>query len=165
MTRERTSVLFVCLGNICRSPLAEGIFRRLVAKRELNHEFEIDSAGTGDYHLGEPPDPRAADVARIHGITLTGTARALEPKDFERFDYIIAMDRTNLHRIQELQREYGAGSATLSLLREFDPEAKGDLEVPDPYYGGAGGFERVYRMIERSCRQLLSQLTAPQHAE
>lgn len=163
--RERASILFVCLGNICRSPLAEGIFRRLAAARGLDEEFHVDSAGTGDYHVGEPPDSRAADVARAHGVTLTGRARALEKEDFERFDHILAMDRTNLRRIQEMQSAYGNTTATVALLRDFDPEAGDDPDIPDPYYGGAGGFERVFKMIERTCRQLLDHLTAPQPAE
>lgn len=163
--RERTSILFVCLGNICRSPLAEGIFRHLLAERGLEDDFEVDSAGTGNYHAGAPPDARATDVARAHGITLTGRARALGPEDFRRFHHIIAMDRTNLRQIEEMQRALGLNLARVTLLREFDPTAGEDLDVPDPYYGGTGGFERVFKMIERACRHLLEHLTTTQHAE
>lgn len=160
-TDDPVGVLFVCLGNICRSPLAEGIFRDLLEERGLSHRFRVDSAGTGAYHVGEPPDPRSRRVAQEHGVTLEGRARQVRPEDFQTFDYVIAMDRENLRNLERL--EGGAGqSAALHLLREFDPEGEGPDggEVPDPYYGGPDGFERVYRMVRRSCRALLDELAA-----
>jgi protein-tyrosine phosphatase len=149
------SVLFVCLGNICRSPLAEGVFRHLVREEGLEDRFVVDSAGTGSWHVGEPPDPRSVAVARSHGVDLPGRARQVHPRDFDRFDAIVAMDRENLRDL-ELMASNGA-RARLHLLREFDPEGDGD-EVPDPYFGGADGFENVYRMVHRSCVRLLEEL-------
>ncbi|MBI4521894.1 MAG: low molecular weight phosphotyrosine protein phosphatase [Gemmatimonadetes bacterium] len=163
MARKRTSVLFVCLGNICRSPLAEGVFRHLVVDHGLTDLFEIDSAGTGDYHIGAPPDRRAAHVARAHGITLTGRARAFEPADLDRFDHVLVLDRSVLRDIRRVQEAAGRGSAKIRLLRQLDPQAGDDLDVPDPYYGGAGGFERVYGMIAQACRHLLDELTSVPH--
>lgn len=157
---QPTSVLFVCLGNICRSPLAEGVFRHLVAERGLAEEFDIDSAGTGGWHVGEPADPRSRQVAQAHGIELTCRARRLEADDLERFEWILAMDRENLGAIRRLSGDAEAAAARLHLLREFDPEAGTDLEVPDPYYGGEDGFETVYAMVRRACEGLLDELLA-----
>ncbi|MGH7468743.1 MAG: low molecular weight protein-tyrosine-phosphatase [Longimicrobiales bacterium] len=151
---ERVGVVFVCLGNICRSPLAEGVFRHLVKEHGLLHRFEIDSAGTSSYHEGDPPDARSAEVARRRGIELTGRARPLRRPDLERFDFIMVMDQENHAAVARLS----AGrtlKGRLHLLREFDPDADGNLDVPDPYYGGASGFERVHDMVERACTQLL----------
>ncbi len=146
-------VLFVCLGNICRSPLAEGVFRHLAAERGI--VVEADSAGTGAWHEGEPPDPRSCEVAARHGIDLDGQrARAVVEADFERFDMILAMDRQNLEDLQRLRPPHAR--ARIARLRDHDPEGPGD--VPDPYYGGDQGFERVYRMIHRSCEALLDSL-------
>ena len=151
-------VLFVCLGNICRSPLAEGVFRHLVEARGLEDEFEIDSAGTGAWHAGEAPDPRSAEVAARHGVSLDGqSARKVHEDDYQRFDHILAMDDENLVDLR--RREPSDGRAEVRLLREFDPEGSGD--VPDPYYGGPQGFDVVYRMVHRSCEALLDQLTEP----
>jgi len=150
---SRISILFVCLGNICRSPLAEGVFRSLVEEAGLSERFEIDSAGTGAWHVGEPPDARAAMVASQHGVALECRARQVTTEDIGRYDYIIAMDRENLRNLQRMAAEAGS-DAEVRLLREFDPEQDGD-EVPDPYYGGASGFETVYDIVSRSCRALL----------
>ena len=154
----RTSVLFVCLGNICRSPLAEGIFLDLVAEAGLSDRFEIDSAGTGSWHVGEPPDARATLVASQHGVELTSRARQLTADDLLHFDWVIAMDRENLRNIERMADAAGS-DAEIHLLREFDPEGEGD-DVPDPYYGGASGFENVYAMVHRSCQRLLDRLRA-----
>lgn len=151
-----TSVLFVCLGNICRSPLAEGVFRHLVEGKGLEDGFIIDSAGTGAWHMGEEPDPRSVAVAAAHGVEVGGSARQVTGEDLRRFDLVLAMDRDNLAAIEALAEESG-GTARLGLLREFDPEADGD-EVPDPYYGGPRGFERVYGMIHAACQGLLAGL-------
>ena len=154
----RTSVLFVCLGNICRSPLAEGVFVHLVAEAGLTDRFEIDSAGTGAWHVGEAPDARAAMVASQHGVELPSKARQITEADVLHFDYLIAMDRENLRNIQRMADAAGS-DAHVHLLREFDPNANGDGdEVPDPYYGGASGFETVYEMVQRSCQVLLERL-------
>jgi protein-tyrosine phosphatase len=151
-----TSVLFVCLGNICRSPLAEGIFLHLVNEAGLSDRFEIDSAGTGAWHVGEMPDARATIVASQHGVNLTSRARQITDDDLEQFDWVIAMDRENLRNIERMALSTGS-DAEIHLLREFDPEGGGD-EVPDPYYGGTSGFETVYEMVHRSCQVLLDRL-------
>lgn len=151
------SVLFVCLGNICRSPLAEGVFRHLLDEERLADDFRVDSAGTGGWHVGESPDHRAMRSAATRGVTLSGHARQVQPEDFQRFDYMIAMDQSNLSHLQRYQEGVG-GDAALYLLREFDPEGGPGAEVPDPYYGGPNGFEEVYEMVERSCRGLLDHI-------
>lgn len=155
---RRTSVLFVCLGNICRSPLAEGVFQHLVDEAGMTARFDIDSAGTGSWHVGERPDARAEMVAEEHGVLLTSRARQVTPDDLERFDHVIAMDRENLRTLERLAASSGS-EPDIRMLREFDAEVEGD-EVPDPYYGGARGFESVYEMIRRSCQELLRQLSA-----
>lgn len=154
----RSSVLFVCLGNICRSPLAEGVFRHLVTDAGLEASFAIDSAGTGAWHEGEGPDARSVEVAAAHGVELSGRARRVTAEDLRRFDVVVAMDRDNLAALKDLSGE-AHGTARLHLLREFDPEADGD-EVPDPYYGGPSGFEKVYRMVRSACEGLLGALRA-----
>lgn len=154
----RTSVLFVCLGNICRSPLAEGVFAHLVDEAGLIDRFEIDSAGTGAWHIGERPDARALMVASQHGVELGSRARQLTEDDVNHFDWVIAMDRENLRNITRMADAAGS-DAQIRLLREFDTVDDGD-EVPDPYYGGASGFETVYEMVHRSCRELLHRLKA-----
>ena len=154
---ERVAILFVCLGNICRSPLAEGVFRHLARERGLEDRFEIDSAGTSSYHEGEAPDLRSAEVARARGVELTGRSRRLLPRDFERFDYVITMDQ-EIQDSVERARGASAARATVQLLREHDPEANDDLDVPDPYYGGPRGFEHVHDLVERSCAALLDTI-------
>ncbi len=150
-----TRVLFVCLGNICRSPLGEGIFRHLVDEAGLDADFEIDSAGTGHWHVGSPPDPRARDVARRNGVDVESLrGRQVSSDDFRRFDHILAMDRQNLDEL--LRRRPADADADVRLLRAHDPE--GGDDVPDPYYGGRSGFDDVYTMIERCCRSLLGTL-------
>lgn len=157
-----TGVLFVCLGNICRSPLAEGIFRDLVHRRGAADRFDIDSCGTGDWHVGEPPDPRTVAVARRHGIPLRRAARQLDPAaDFARFHYLLAMDRSNL---RSLQRS-GAPADRLYLLRAFDPGLRAaplhELDVPDPYHAlDDHRFEEVVRMLRSACLGLLDHLLA-----
>ena len=153
---KRIRVLFVCLGNICRSPLAEGVFQNLVAVRGLERHYEIDSAGTGAWHVGEKPDARSVAVARRNGVDLTSRARQVDATDFTAFDYVIAMDGQNLSDLRALAWRHG-GEARLHLLREFDPEP-GDHQVPDPYYGGPDGFDDVFAMVHRSCAALLAHL-------
>jgi len=153
---DTTGVLFVCLGNICRSPLAEGVFQHLVEEAGVSDEFEIDSAGTGSWHVGERPDTRAIAVARAHGITLPSRARQITPEDLDNFDYVIAMDLENVRNLENMA-ESSRTDVQIHLLREFDPEHTGD-EVPDPYYGGASGFEKVFKIVSQSCEALLAGL-------
>ena len=154
---QEISVLFVCLGNICRSPLAEGVFRHTLDREGLADRFHVDSAGTGAWHVGESPDLRSMRTAASRGVTLGGHARQVRPEDLSRFDYIVAMDQSNLEDLQELQRGVG-GEAALYLLREFDPEGGPGAEVPDPYYGGPSGFDDVFDMVERSSEGLLRHI-------
>jgi protein-tyrosine phosphatase len=151
------SVLFVCLGNICRSPMAEGVFRHILDQEGLSDRFRVDSSGTDSWHVGESPDARSVRTAAAHGVTLGGHARQTRPEDFRRFDYIVAMDRSNLTSL-ERYRDGRGGEASLYLLREFDPEGGPGAEVPDPYYGGPSGFDDVFAMVERSCRGLLHHI-------
>lgn len=157
MTAERINVLFICLGNICRSPVAEAVFRDVVRQAGLADRFDIDSAGTSDYHTGEGPDARAAEVARGRGIQLTGQARRIGPEDLTRFDYLIVMDTSNLRDVKRLADRVRP-DAEVHLLGEFDPQAERDLDVPDPYFGGDRGFEDVHDMIERASHGLLEHI-------
>lgn len=154
-------VLFVCLGNICRSPTAEGVMRRLVREVGLEGRIGLDSAGTGSWHVGEAPDARAVAAARRRGIEVVGAARQVVAADFERFDLILAMDRANLRALRARAPDDEA-QARIRLLREFDPSALAgeDLDVPDPYAGGAGGFETVLDLVDAACRGLLRALRA-----
>jgi len=149
-------ILFVCMGNICRSPTAEGVMRALLRDEGLDGTIDIDSAGTGGWHAGEPPDPRATAAAARRGIVLEGAARRVTPADFDRFDLLVAMDRENARHLRALAPDAQA-RAKVRLLREFDPAADGDLDVPDPYYGGAGGFDHVLDLVEAACRGLLAE--------
>jgi protein-tyrosine phosphatase len=163
MTPAVRAILFVCLGNICRSPTAEGVMRELLRREGLGESFTLDSAGTGAWHVGESPDPRASAAARARGIVLSGHARQIEREDFKRFDLIVAMDRANLRDLQRLAPDDGA-RAKVQLLRDFDPAVKGPMDVPDPYYGGEDGFERVLDLTEDACRGLLVELRLSERA-
>ncbi|MFP3906568.1 MAG: low molecular weight protein-tyrosine-phosphatase [Acidimicrobiales bacterium] len=153
-----TSIAFVCLGNICRSPTAKGVMQHLVDDARAGDRILVDSFGTAAYHLGEPPDSRAGAEARRRGITLDHLGQQFTPADFDRFDLVLAMDRSNAEDLRRIAPDEAA-AAKVRLLREWDPDAGGDLEVPDPYYGGGDGFARVFDMVERSCRALLIELT------
>lgn len=152
-------LLFVCLGNICRSPTAEGVMRALVERDGLQDRVELESAGTGAWHVGSPPDARAAGAARARGITLEGSARQVRPQDFVDFDLLLAMDRENLGELRRLATDEQA-RAKLRLLREFDPASASleDLDVPDPYYGGDGRFDEVFELVHAACEGLLAQV-------
>jgi low molecular weight protein-tyrosine phosphatase len=150
------SVLFVCLGNICRSPTAEGVFRQLLAQEAPELRVEVDSAGTADYHIGNPPDLRSQRAALARGIDLSGLrARQVTPDDFARFDLILAMDRDNLRELQAICPQRAL--ARLRLFLEYAPEL-GRLEVPDPYYRDASGFEEVLDLSAAASRGLLAAL-------
>lgn len=152
---RKTSVLFVCMGNICRSPTAEGVFRHFVNEAGLSEQFDIDSAGTHAYHVGEPPDHRAAAAAERRGISLANiAARRVSDDDFERFDFIIAMDDDNRQRLLDQAPEEHRSKVTLFLSFADN----GEREVPDPYYGGAAGFERVLDLVEEASRGLLAAI-------
>jgi protein-tyrosine phosphatase len=159
-------ILFVCLGNICRSPTAEGVMRALVAEAGLEESIELDSAGTGGWHVGSPPDERATATARARGISLEGVARQVRRADFGDFDLILAMDHANLAELERLAPDEQAGGK-VRLLREFDPagvaliasrRSPEDLDVPDPYYGGSRGFEDVLDIVQAACVGLLEEL-------
>jgi protein-tyrosine phosphatase len=152
-------VLFVCLGNICRSPQAEGVFARQVHDAGLAAHVVCDSAGTSDYHVGELPHPRTRAASARHGIELTHRARQVIVADLDRFDWVVAMDHRNLADLQQLAGRSQARLRKLRLLREFDPDP-GDLAVPDPYGGGDDGFERVFQICQRSTQGLLVQVRA-----
>jgi protein-tyrosine phosphatase len=159
---EPVRILFVCLGNICRSPTAEGVMRALVREAGLEGAIELDSAGTGAWHVGSPPDERATQTAHARGIVLAGAARKVAPQDFQDFDLILAMDSSNLRDLQELA-EGEQQRVEVRLLREFDPasvdrDPAHPLDVPDPYYGGPSGFEHVLDLVRAACVGLLDEV-------
>jgi protein-tyrosine phosphatase len=153
-----TRLLFVCMGNICRSPTAEGVMRGLLREQGLEDRVEVDSAGTGDWHRGAPPDARATEAARARGVALDGAARVVTRRDFDDFDLILAADRRNLRDLRALAPSRARDR--IHLLREFDPRSAGapDLDVPDPYFGGSDGFEQVLDLVDAACRGLLDAL-------
>jgi protein-tyrosine phosphatase len=153
-------LLFVCMGNICRSPTAEGVMRALLLEQGLEDVVEVDSAGTGGWHVGDPPDPRATAAARARGITLEGAARTVTRADFTDYDLILAADRRNVRDLRGVVPR--SARSRIHLLREYDPASEGapDLDVPDPYYGGDDGFERVLDLVDAACRGLLDRLRA-----
>jgi len=150
-------IQFVCLGNICRSPLAKAVFRNKVEEAGLDDHFEISSSGTSNYHVGEKADNRMRQTAERHGLSLEDhRGSQFQAEDLEAYDHIFAMDKSNLNDILHLDEddEYGA---KVRLFREFDPEP-GDYQVPDPYHGGREGFENVYDIVERTSDMLLHRL-------
>jgi protein-tyrosine phosphatase len=157
MNETRLGVCFVCLGNICRSPTAEGVMRNLVSEAGLERRIEVESAGTAAYHAGELPDRRARDAARGRGLRLDGRARQFLEQDFDRFDFVLAMDQENLVHLEAL-RPSAHTDGHLGLLRDFDPLAVPSAEVPDPYYGGPRGFDEVLDICEAACRGLLDHI-------
>ena len=163
-TQPKLSVLFVCMGNICRSPTAEGVFRKLVEDAGLADRIEVDSAGTHAYHVGDPPDPRSQAAAAARGYDLSALrGRQLSEYDAERFDYVIVMDRGNFNRVRRLfgGAEPSDGQrAQVRLFMDFAID-RPEVEVPDPYVGGAEGFELVLDMIEAAAAGLLAEISAP----
>lgn len=158
MARPTVRILFVCLGNICRSPLAEGVFRHHVRQAGQLDRFVIASAGTGDWHVGKPPDARMSATAKQRGVDITSQrARTVaSSQDLEAWDHILVMDRENLANTRRLAAT-DAQRARIRLFRDFDP-SPGHGEVPDPYYGGEDGFDLVYEIVERTSGALLSHL-------
>jgi protein-tyrosine phosphatase len=148
-------LLFVCSGNICRSPLAEAVFRHHAQARGLQDRFQVDSAGTHGWHEGERADPRARKVGAAHGLSVDSIARPVRTSDFESFGLILAMDQGHLRELRS--RCPSAFRDKIRLMREFDG-GEGDLDVPDPYYDGIEAFEEVYAMLDVSCRKLLDAL-------
>jgi protein-tyrosine phosphatase len=147
-------VLFVCLGNICRSPLAQGVFEDVLKREGLEGEVFVDSAGTGRWHVGEPPDERALDAASLRDLDISSQrARQLRPEDCENFDYILTMDEENYHTVSSLCRE----SAVVRPFLDFAEDSP-EREVPDPYYGGPNGFERVLDLVEEASEGLLENI-------
>ncbi|HET7765255.1 MAG TPA: low molecular weight protein-tyrosine-phosphatase [Burkholderiales bacterium] len=159
MRNNRLRVLFVCTGNICRSPTAEGVFRKLIADAGMSEAIVADSAGTHAYHVGEPPDPRAQSAAARRGYDLTGLrARKVERADFERFDLIVAMDLEHFEILSRIADP--ASSRKLRMMMSFGKRFR-EKDVPDPYYGGPQDFERVLDMLEDAARGLLDVLRRP----
>lgn len=149
-------VLFVCMGNICRSPTAEGVFRQIVEESNLTHRVEIDSAGTHAYHVGEPPDNRAQQAANRRGIDLSQQrARRVKDSDFEYYDYVLAMDRDNFSNLTYMCPD--DHSHKIMLFLDFAQQMR-ESEVPDPYYGGAQGFEHVLDLIDAASRGLIEHI-------
>ena len=148
------AILFVCLGNICRSPLAEGVFQYLIEQCGLRDRYRVSSAGTSNWNVGNPPDHRMVATARRHGIKLMGRAQQIRMQDFDRFHLLLAMDRANredLHSMTQNESRLGR----IQLLRDFDPWPGSSADIPDPYFGDVAGFETVYQIVERACIGLL----------
>ena len=158
--KPATSILFVCLGNICRSPLAEGVFRAVLAERGMTHIARVDSAGTGGWHAGSAPDPRSIAVAKRHGIDISGQrARKVIAQDFVEFDLLLGMDCSN---VDDLRRLAGSERDRVQGFVEFATGTPSD--VPDPYHGGPEGFENVYRIIREAAEALSDRLGRPASA-
>lgn len=159
-------LIFVCLGNICRSPTAEAIMADQIERADLTNLIEVDSAGTGDWHIGDAPDPRAIAEAASRGITMSSLARQIQSEDFEKFDLILAMDSANLRDLRELAPD-DRSRDKIHLLRHFDPSIKGldldfdatdVLDIPDPYFGGPEGFSHVFDLIDVASSGLLDHV-------
>jgi protein-tyrosine phosphatase len=157
MPADAIRLCFVCLGNICRSPTAAAVMRHRVDEAELGDRIAVESAGTSSWHIGEPPDARATAEARRRGIAMDGHGRRFAPEDFARFDLVLAMDEDNVAQLRA-RAPTAEAREKIRLLREFDPAAGRDREVPDPYFGGDEGFAHVFDVIDAACRGLLEQL-------
>ncbi|KAK9720699.1 Low molecular weight phosphotyrosine protein phosphatase [Basidiobolus ranarum] len=151
---SETKVLFVCLGNICRSPMAEAVFAHTVKTKGLSDKFLIDSAGTAAYHVGETPDSRSTATCKKHGVPVNSRARQVSVKDYTDFDYILCMDESNLANLKS--RKPKNSKATVEMFGKYDPE--GELVIEDPYYGGQDGFEHNFRQVTRCSLGFLKSL-------
>jgi len=154
-------VLFVCLGNICRSPVAEAIFNKRIREARLVHRFLADSAGTSAYHLGDPPDQRSVNNALSNGVKINHRARQIISKDFYEFDYILAMDQDNLQHIELMVQNQGVSHRGIFLIRSFQSNGQA-LEVPDPYFGGKHGFQKVFDVLD-DCNQKFIEYLVKAH--
>ncbi len=152
----KTSVLFVCMGNICRSPSAEAVFNSIIRERGVSDQFDVDSAGTIGYHAGDLADSRMRSAASRRGIELTSRARQIVRADLDNFDYVVAMDKDNLFHIHSMDPD-GRYESKIKLLTDYHPD-KEVTEVPDPYYGGPDGFETVLDILEVSCEKFLEAI-------
>ena len=152
---KKIKVLFVCLGNICRSPLAEAIFKHKIRSRGLTEKIEADSCGTSNYHIGDQPDPRTLENAKRNGVVIDHCGRQLSEKDLMDFDFILAMDNSNLRNIL-LLTDSEAYASKVQLMRNYDPQGGG--EVPDPYYGGEKGFQNVFEILDRTMESFIDHL-------
>lgn len=157
MSDEKIRICFVCLGNICRSPTAEAVFLDLIEREGVRERFEVDSAGTGGWHVGEKAHPDTRAAARARGIEVRSIARQFAAGDFSRFDYVVAMDSSNHRNLARLAADSGAQSK-LHLFRDFDPASPRGSDVPDPYY--EGGFDHVYEICEAAAQGFLEHLRA-----
>ncbi len=155
---KQFKILFVCQGNICRSPLAEGVLNHLAAQGGIADKLHSESAGTSGYHVSEPPDRRMQGVAERRGIQLTGGSRQFDLEDFKRFDLILAMDRQNYSDIIHYGKNFDS-RAHIDLFLNYDEQSSEGASVPDPYYGGDRGFEHVYELVERTCKRLVHLFT------
>ncbi|MTI30389.1 low molecular weight protein-tyrosine-phosphatase [Xanthovirga aplysinae] len=161
LNKRPIKVMFVCLGNICRSPLAEAIFKKQIQQADLMDSVFCDSSGVSSYHVGSGPDKRSAANARNHGIEIVHKARQFTIQDFKEFDQIIAMDSSNFEHIVSMENK--DQEFKLFRMREFDPKSNGKLDVPDPYFGGEGGFEEVFQILDRSLSNYLDYLIEEYH--
>jgi protein-tyrosine phosphatase len=150
------TLCFVCLGNICRSPTAEGVMRHLVREAGLEDRIKVESAGTAGYHCGDAPDRRARAAAKRRGIEVSGAARQFQPSDWQRCDYVLALDHSNYDDLAAIAPP--EARAKLHLLRSFDPAAPAGAGVPDPYFGGEEGFDHVLELCFAACKPLLEQI-------
>ena len=157
MAEPSVRILFVCLGNICRSPTAEAVFKREVENAGLTHAIWVDSAGTGSWHIGEPADDRSRNAAARRGVTIDSLARRVTPEDFRRFDYLVAMDRSNRDNLLGAAPD-SVHRRKVYLFRSFDTAAPAHAEVPDPYFGGEDGFDHVFDLCVAASRGLLEAI-------
>lgn len=151
-------ILFVCLGNICRSPLAEAIFKKQILLRGLDEKYVSDSCGTANYHVGDKPDPRTIRNARHNEVDIQHVGRQLSADDFLKFDLILTMDRQNFQNTIEIAASVSDKLAEIKMIRTYDPESLGVQDVPDPWYGNEDGFEEIFQMLWRTCDELINQL-------